>query len=182
MNIIKTSIPDLLIIEPKIFNDKRGYFFESYNSNLFKENGIDDVFVQDNQSKSSYGVIRGLHYQLNPYSQIKLVRVLQGRIFDVAVDLRKDSPSYGKWEGVELSEDNKKQFLIPKGFAHGFSVLSDEAVVFYKCDDFYNKEAERGIIYNDGELNIDWKVDIGKAVISPKDLDSPLFSQAKKNF
>jgi len=182
MEIIKTEIPDLLIIKPKVFEDERGYFFESYNEKNFAENGIRILFVQDNESKSGQGVIRGLHYQLAPYSQTKLVRVIEGKVFDVAVDLRKDSPSYGKWSGIELSAENKVQFLIPKGFAHGFSVLSESATFIYKCDNLYNPKAERGINFNDPFLNIDWQVDPEKAIISPKDKVYPNFKQAEMNF
>ncbi|MBE9469615.1 MAG: dTDP-4-dehydrorhamnose 3,5-epimerase [Bacteroidetes bacterium] len=182
MNIIKTNIPDLLIIEPEIFNDERGYFFESYNTKKFKNAGIDVDFVQDNQSKSSFGVVRGLHYQLAPYSQSKLVSVIEGEVLDVAVDIRENSPTYGKWFGVILSGENKKQFLIPKGFAHGFSVLSDNAIFTYKCDNFYNKESERGIMFNDSKINIDWKINNDDAIISLKDKINPTFDKAEMNF
>lgn len=182
MKIIKTAIPDLLIIEPKVFEDARGYFFESYNQNNFEKDDLHFRFVQDNQSKSSYGVIRGLHYQIEPHAQAKLVRVLSGKIYDVTVDIRKGSPTFGKWVGVELSEENKKQVLVPKGFAHGFSVLSETAVVFYKCDNFYYPESDRGIIYNDTSLNIDWKIDADKAIISEKDLKHPTLENADNNF
>lgn len=182
MKVLKTEIPDLYIIEPKVFEDERGYFFESYNKVVLQEQGIDITFVQDNQSKSGYGVLRGLHYQLNPKPQTKLVRVFLGAIWDVAVDLRKNSPTYGKWFGCELSAENKKQLLVPVGFAHGFSVLSDEAVVFYKCDEFYSPQHERGIIYNDPYLNIDWKIPASTAILSPKDTKHPLFSEADINF
>jgi dTDP-4-dehydrorhamnose 3,5-epimerase len=182
MKIIETKIPDLLIIEPKIFEDGRGYFFESYNKGVFENERLQFDFVQDNQSKSDYGVIRGLHYQIAPHAQTKLVRVLSGRIYDVSVDIRKGSPTYGKWIGVELSEENKKQMLVPRGFAHGFSVLSDTAVVFYKCDDFYHPESDRGIIYNDTSLNIDWKVDAAKITVSDKDLRHPTLKNAESNF
>ncbi|MBI9059266.1 dTDP-4-dehydrorhamnose 3,5-epimerase [Labilibaculum sp. DW002] len=182
MDIIKTKIPDLLIIKPKVFEDERGYFFESYNERVFHEKGIDLEFVQDNESKSGYGVIRGLHYQLAPYSQTKLVRVIEGKVFDVAVDLRQDSPTYGQWSGIELSAENKIQFLVPKGFAHGFSVLSKSATFIYKCDNLYNQEAERGIAYNDPSLNIDWRIQPGKEIISPKDRVLPNFREAEKNF
>jgi len=182
MEIIKTKIPDLLIIKPTVFEDERGYFFESYNENKFCKNGLDLAFVQDNESKSSYGVIRGLHYQLAPYSQTKLVRVIEGNVLDIAVDLRKNSPTYGQWSGIELSADNKIQFLIPKGFAHGFSVLSESATFIYKCDNLYNPEAERGISYNDPFLNINWRVESNKAIISPKDKVFPNFKKAEKNF
>ena len=138
MKIVKTAIQDLVIIEPIVFEDSRGYFFESYNKNVFESENLRLDFVQDNQSKSGYGVIRGLHYQIAPHAQTKLVRVLSGKIFDISVDIRKGSPTFGKWVGVELSEENKKQILVPKGFAHGFSVLSKTAVVLYKCDDFYH--------------------------------------------
>ncbi|HEX3009777.1 MAG TPA: dTDP-4-dehydrorhamnose 3,5-epimerase [Bacteroidales bacterium] len=182
MKVVKTEIPDLLIIEPRVFEDDRGYFYESYNKIQFKEQGIDINFVQDNQSKSTYGVTRGLHYQLNPRTQTKLVRALHGTIWDVAVDMRKNSPTYGKWVGVELSAKNKRQLLVPKGFAHGFSVLSDEAVVFYKCDDFYSPQDERGVAYNDPFLSIDWKVPSSKVILSPKDLKHPVFASADNNF
>ena len=144
-----TAFAGLLIFEPPVFKDDRGLFFESYNEQVFRQHGIHISFVQDNQSRSSHGVIRGLHYQLAPHAQTKLVRVLHGEILDIAVDLRKGSPTYGKFLSVELSAANNKQLLIPKGFAHGFSVLSETAVVFYKCDSFYNKESEAGILYND---------------------------------
>ena len=182
MKIIETPIPGLLIIEPVIFADQRGYFLESYNQQKLSEAGIYSNFVQDNESKSSKGVIRGLHYQLNPYAQSKLVRVIQGRVYDVAVDCRKGSPTFGQSYGLELSEENKLQFYIPKGFAHGFSVLSETAVFSYKCDAFYNPAAERGIIYNDPFLNIDWGLDASESVISGKDTLHPLFAEAEMNF
>lgn len=177
-----TDFPGLLIFKPMVFEDSRGYFFEAYNEQLFREEGTDLRFVQDNQSKSSCGVIRGLHYQLHPHAQFKLVRVLEGAILDVAVDLRKGSPTFGKHFSLELSGENKKQLLIPSGFAHGFSVLSDTAVVFYKCDALYNKESEAGIRYNDPSLNIDWKVPSGKEIISEKDIQQPLFKNCRNNF
>ena len=182
MKIIKTYIPDLLIIEPKVFEDERGYFFESYNKEEFINNNVNIDFVQDNQSKSMYGVIRGLHYQLAPHSQTKLVRALRGTILDVAVDIRKDSPTYGKSFSIELSEENKKQLLIPQGFAHGFSVLTDYAVFSYKCDNLYNPNSERGINFLDPMLNIDWKIDKTKAVVSTKDKVNPSFDDAETNF
>lgn len=183
MNLIKTKIEDLVIIEPKIFTDDRGYFFESYNKKKLEVlTGKQYNFVQDNESKSSYGVIRGLHYQLAPYSQAKLVRVLKGKVYDVAVDLRKNSPTFGEWVGVELSAENKRQFLIPKGFAHGFSVLSETAVFAYKCDEYYHPEAEAGIIYNDSSLRIDWKVPEKDIKLSEKDKLLPEFGNAKMNF
>ena len=183
MNVIETKIKDLLILEPKVFGDERGYFFESYTKKVF-----DDLvetkydFVQDNESKSSYGVLRGLHYQIAPYSQAKLVRVLQGRVYDVAVDIRKNSSTYGEWVGVELSSENKKQFLIPKGFAHGFCVLSETATFAYKCDEYYRPETERGIIYNDPTLAIDWKVKDVDILVSDKDRVLPELADAEINF
>jgi dTDP-4-dehydrorhamnose 3,5-epimerase len=182
MEIIKTPIADLLIIKPRVFEDPRGYFCETYNAGRFKELGIDLNFCQDNQSKSSYGVIRGLHYQLNPQSQSKLVSAAQGSVWDVAVDLRAGSPTFGQWYGVELSEENHLQFLIPQGFAHGFSVLSETALFTYKCDNFYSPTLERGILYNDVDLAIDWKIPADEAVISEKDTKHPLFINAELNF
>lgn len=182
MHIEKTPMPGLLIITPKVFSDKRGYFFESYNKKTLSNVGITDNFIQDNESKSAFGVIRGLHYQLEPYAQSKLVRVLKGRVYDVALDLRQGSPTFGKWFGTELTEDNKKQFYVPRGFAHGFSVLSEVAVFSYKCDNYYNPEAERGIAYNDPALNIDWKIDLKDALISAKDDKNPIFKEAEINF
>src|SRR5580658_10870215 len=159
----KTDIPDLLIFEPAIYKDNRGYFFESYNEQTFFKEGVRNHFVQDNQSFSTYGVIRGLHFQLDPHAQCKLVRVLQGKILDVAVDLRQSSKTFGKWIAVELSAGNKRQLFLPRGFAHGFSVLSETAEVSYKCDGFYNKESESGIRYDDPQLDIDWQIPAGKA-------------------
>lgn len=182
MPFIKTEFPGLLIFEPKIWGDERGYFFESYNQKVFIAEDISTNFIQDNQASSSYGVIRGLHYQLDPYAQTKLIRVLSGNILDVAVDIRKNSPTYGKAYTIELSAENKKQLLVPKGFAHGYSVISETAEVFYKCDEFYNKESEGGIAYNDPALNIDWGVDNDKAIISEKDMQHPGLSECKNNF
>ena len=182
MAFIKTEFPGLIIIEPTVIKDSRGYFFESYNANNFKAEGIDIAFVQDNQSKSSYGVIRGLHYQLNPHAQTKLIRVLSGEILDVVVDIRKGSPTFGKAFSIELSAENNKQLLIPKGFAHGFSVLSQTAEVMYKCDQFYYRESEAGISFNDTDLNIDWKVPAEKAVVSEKDMNQPSMLTCKNNF
>jgi dTDP-4-dehydrorhamnose 3,5-epimerase len=182
MNIISTPLQGLYIIEPKVFEDDRGYFFESFNEKIFQENGIEIKWVQDNQSKSGYGVLRGLHYQLDPYAQTKLVRVLEGEILDIAVDLRKQSSSFKKWFGIRLSSTNKKQLLVPKGFAHGFSVLSETAVVFYKCDEFYNPLAERGILYDDCELNIDWGLPEADILLSKKDRVLPLMKNAEMNF
>ena len=182
MSFIKTDFPGLFIIEPAVYKDSRGYFFESYNQKQFKAEGIDIDFVQDNQSKSSYGVIRGLHYQLNPHAQTKLMRVSSGKILDIAVDIRRGSPAYGKVFALELSAENNIQVLIPKGFAHGFSVLSETAEVMYKCDAFYNKESEAGIMYNDAALNIDWQIPAGKAIISDKDRFHPSIEDCKNNF
>lgn len=182
MPFIETDFPGLLIFEPKAFEDSRGYFFESYNEKVFRQAGIEISFVQDNQSSSQYGVIRGLHYQLHPHAQTKLVRVLAGKILDVVIDLRKGSPTYGKVFSQELSDANRKQLFIPKGFAHGFSVLSGKAEVLYKCDAFYNKESEAGIIYNDAELNIDWKIPAKEAIISEKDKLLPPFALCNNNF
>ncbi|HMJ47171.1 MAG TPA: dTDP-4-dehydrorhamnose 3,5-epimerase [Ferruginibacter sp.] len=182
MPFIKTIFPGLLIFEPVVFEDSRGYFFESYNENVCRLEGIHTVFVQDNQAKSSYGVIRGLHYQLNPFAQIKFIRVLSGSILDVVVDIRKGSPTFGNQFSLELSAENCKQLFIPEGFAHGYSVLSETAEVFYKCDKFYNKQSEGGIIYNDPFLNIDWKIPAGKEIISQKDTLHPSFVDCKNNF
>lgn len=182
MEIIETPIKDLVIIKPRVFADARGFFCETYNKQRYIEAGINVDFCQDNQSKSSYGVIRGLHYQLLPHSQSKLVSVVQGAVWDVAVDLRKDSPTFGQWYGVELTEENHLQFLVPQGFAHGFSVISETAVFSYKCDDFYNPALERGILYNDPALAIDWKIPADKAVISEKDTKHPLLADADMNF
>ena len=182
MNFIPTKINGLYVLEPMVFEDDRGYFFESYNKALFENNGHELNFVQDNQSKSSYGVIRGLHYQLEPHSQYKLVRVIEGNVLDVAVDLRKGSPSYKKWFSIELSADNRKQLLIPRGFAHGYSVLSKFAVFCYKCDNLYNPKSERGIIYNDTSLNINWEMPEEDIIISQKDINLPSFNNSEMNF
>lgn len=182
MPFIKTDFPGLLIFEPMVFEDSRGYFYESYNEKTFAKEGVQIKFIQDNQAQSSFGVIRGLHYQLAPYAQTKLVRALSGRILDVVVDIRMGSPTFGKAFSIELSAQNKKQLLVPKGFAHGYSVLSETAEVFYKCDEFYHKESEAGILLSDEELNIDWQVPTDKAVISDKDKNQPLFKNCKNNF
>jgi len=182
MPFIQTAIPDLLVFEPTVIEDSRGYFFESFNLKTYQAEGIEINFVQDNQSSSQQGVIRGLHYQLNPHAQVKLIRVLVGKILDVAVDIRKNSPTFGKSFSIELSADNKKQLFIPAGFAHGFSVLSDHAEVLYKCDSFYSKETEAGILYNDPSLNINWKIPAGKEIVSEKDKGLPLFVACKNNF
>jgi dTDP-4-dehydrorhamnose 3,5-epimerase len=175
MEVVETGFKDLLILKPRIFKDSRGYFFESYNRQELTDAGITCNFVQDNQSESAYGVIRGLHYQVAPYAQTKLVRVLQGVIYDVAVDLRDGSATYGQWYGIKLTCKDKLQLLIPQGFAHGFSVLSRKAVVMYKTDDYYKKEAERGIVFNDPVLNIDWKLQPSSIIVSERDLKLPPF-------
>ncbi len=169
MNFIETTIQGVYIIEPHIFEDHRGYFFESYNEKEFIEKGIISRFVQDNQSMSRYGVIRGLHCQLGKYSQAKLVRVLRGKVLDVAVDIRRNSPTFGKYVSAELSDENHRQLFIPRHFLHGFAVLSEEAIFAYKCDNFYCKEAEFGVCYNDPEIGIDWKIPVKSIVTSPKD-------------
>jgi len=178
MNIIRTDIPDLLIIEPDIYGDSRGYFFESFSRRKFEEaTGIKVDFVQDNESRSCYGVVRGLHFQKSPYAQAKLVRVVRGRVRDIAVDLRPDSPTFGKYHAIELSEDDHRQFFIPKGFAHGFSVLSEDAVLQYKCDEYYAPESEGGIAWNDPDLDIDWQIPEDKMIISPKDQNHPTLKE-----
>lgn len=182
MEIYKTPIDGLIVLEPSVFQDDRGYFLESFHAGRYKELGMDAGFIQDNESKSVRGVIRGLHYQLAPHAQAKLVRVIDGSVFDVAVDLRKGSPTFGQWFGVELTGENKKQLFIPRGFAHGFSVLSETAVFSYKCDNYYHPESERGIIYNDPDLKIDWKIPEPEAIISAKDQKNPLFREADINF
>ena len=169
MNFIKTEIDGVVIVEPRIFEDARGYFFESYNEAEFIKNGINCRFVQDNQSKSCYGVIRGLHCQLGEHSQAKLVRVLEGKVLDVAVDIRRNSPTFGKYVAVELSAENQRQLFIPRHFLHGFAVLSETAVFAYKVDNFYCKEAEFGIRYDDKEIGIDWKIPADKVITSEKD-------------
>ena len=174
MPIVKTEFPGLVVFEPVVFGDARGYFFESYNENVFKAEGLDYRWVQDNQSSSGYGVIRGLHFQKGAFAQTKLVRCLSGAILDVVVDLRKNSPTFKKVFEIELTSENKKSLLVPKGFAHGFSVLSESAEVFYKCDSFFNKESEGGLLYNDPSMNINWRIEAGKEIVSDKDLVHPL--------
>lgn len=176
MEIIKTRLKDLVILKPRIFSDERGYFFESYNQKLFEGAGLHLNFVQDNQSLSQQGVLRGLHFQNQPHAQGKLVRVITGAVYDVAVDIRKDSPTYGEWFGVELTEDNKWMMYVPEGFAHGFLTLKNNTVFSYKCTNFYNKESEDCILWNDRDLNIEWKVK--DPLLSAKDLEGKLF----KNF
>ncbi|SDW70977.1 dTDP-4-dehydrorhamnose 3,5-epimerase [Flavobacterium degerlachei] len=182
MTIEKTTIQDLLVITPRVFEDSRGFFFEAYNQAKFHENGIMYNFIQDNQSFSKRGVIRGLHLQMNPFAQAKLVRVLEGEILDVALDLRKNSATYGKHFSVVLSAENKKQLMVPHGFAHGFSVLSKTASVIYKVDQLYDKESERGILYDDPKLAIDWQIDANEVIVSEKDLVLPSFSEIDWEF
>lgn len=187
MEVIKTAIDGVLIIEPKVFGDARGYFFESFSQREFEEKvvpilGYKVNFVQDNESMSSYGVMRGLHYQRPPYTQSKLVRCVKGTVLDVAVDIRKGSPTYGKYVSCELTEDNHRQFFIPKGFAHGFVVISDIAVFQYKCDEFYHPEADGGINIRDISLGIDWKIPMEKALLSEKDMKHPTLSEFDSPF
>ena len=175
MHAIESPLKGLYVITPKIFEDERGYFYESFRSDFFKELGIHQPFLQDNQSKSSYGVLRGLHYQTGAHAQAKLVRVISGSVYDVGVDLRKDSPTYGQFFGEILSAENKKQMYVPRGFAHGFVVLSETAEFFYKCDNLYHKESEGGIIWNDPTLKINWQVESHLLNISEKDKHLPTF-------
>lgn len=177
MPFIDTDFPGLKIFEPRVFEDDRGYFYEAFNQNAFDEAGITLPFVQDNQALSSYGVLRGLHYQVGKYAQAKLVRVIQGEVLDVVVDIRPNSPMYGKHYSIILNEQNKKQLYVPRGFAHGYAVLSETAIFFYKCDNFYSRESEGGVAFNDPQLNIDWKMDIEKALLSEKDKVQPLFGK-----
>ena len=177
MNIIETPIPGVVIIEPRLFLDARGYFFESFNQREFEEKVCKTTFVQDNESKSSYGVIRGLHFQKPPFAQSKLVRVVKGAVLDVAVDIRKDSPTFGRHVAVELTEDDHRQFFIPRGLAHGFSVLSEEVIFQYKCDNFYAPQSEGAIAWDDPDLGIDWRIPTDKVVLSEKDRHHPLLRQ-----
>ncbi|MRH41300.1 dTDP-4-dehydrorhamnose 3,5-epimerase [Aquibacillus halophilus] len=182
MNIKDTRLPGVKVIEPKVFGDHRGWFMETYSELNFKEEGIDVAFVQDNQSFSAIkGTLRGLHYQLNPKAQTKLVRCTRGALYDVAVDIRQNSPTYGEWFGIELTAENKKQLLVPQGFAHGFITLREDTEVQYKVDQFYEPECDRGIIWNDPEIGINWPLDI-KPVLSEKDEKAPLLKDAEKNF
>ena len=177
MKFSRTEIPDIIIVEPHVFKDDRGYFFESFKQNELNEFlGYDVIFCQDNESKSTYGVLRGLHYQIPPYAQSKLVRVIKGRVLDVAVDIRIGSPTFGKHVAVELSEENKKQLFIPKGFAHGFVVLTKTAIFSYKVDNYYDLNSDRGIAYDDPNLEINWKLNVGDLKISEKDSKHPLLS------
>ena len=179
MNVIKTDLDGVVIIEPRIFNDDRGYFFESFSERDFFANVREIHFVQDNESKSSYGVLRGLHFQKPPFAQSKLVRVIKGAVLDVAVDIRVGSPTFGKYVAVELSADNHRQFFIPRGFAHGFSVLSDEVIFQYKCDNFYAPQYEGAIAWNDPSLNIDWRIPADDVVLAEKDKKHPLLKDAE---
>ena len=182
MKIESTPLKDCFIIHDTVHGDDRGYFFESFNQKrFFEQTKLNISFVQDNQSKSSYGVLRGLHFQTGEHVQAKLVRVLQGKVLDVAVDLRKDSPSYGQSFAIELSEDNHLQFFVPRGFAHGFVVLSETATFFYKCDNYYHKASELGIIYNDADLNIDWEITSSDILLSDKDKELPTFQAIKSS-
>lgn len=182
MNVIKTDIEGVVIIEPKVFGDDRGYFFESFSQPRFDELVRPVKFVQDNESKSKYGVLRGLHFQKGEHAQSKLVRVVKGRVLDVAVDIRKGSPTYGKYVAVELTEDNHRQFFVPRGFAHGFAVLSEEAIFQYKCDNLYAPENEGAIIWNDPEIGIDWGLAAEDVVLSPKDMCPPMLKDAPELF
>jgi dTDP-4-dehydrorhamnose 3,5-epimerase len=179
-NFIKTKIDGLIIIEPSVFTDDRGFFMETYSKKVFADNGIDVEFVQDNHSRSTKGVLRGLHFQKSPFAQAKLIRCTRGEVFDVAVDLRKDSPTFGQWEGIVLSEENKKMFFIPAGFAHAFLVLSDIADFQYKCSNFYNKESEGGLLWNDPSININWP-QIENIILSEKDKLWPKLEEIKNN-
>ena len=175
MDVVRTDIEGLVIIQPRLFEDQRGYFFESFSEREFAHKVAPVSFVQDNESKSSYGVLRGLHFQKPPYAQAKLVRVVKGRVLDVAVDLRKGSPTYGRYEAVELSEDNHRQLFIPRGFAHGFCVLSAEAVFQYKCDNYYAPQSEGAVRWDDPDLDIDWKIPLEDVILSDKDRNHPCF-------
>ena len=183
MNVISTPLNGLFIVEPTVHKDSRGYFFESFNKQSFEsKTGININFVQDNQAMSVKNVLRGLHYQNNPMAQVKLIRVLEGSIWDVAVDIRKNSPTFRQWFGIELSAENKMQLYIPHGFAHGYAVLSDTAEVFYKCDNFYHKASEGGVYFLDPSLGIDWKMDINDAIISDKDQNQPMLNDSNNMF
>ena len=175
-----TEFSGLVIFEPRVFDDDRGYFFESYQRKLFTEAGISTDFVQDNEAKSTFGVLRGLHYQVAPYAQAKLVRVIEGEVLDVVVDLRKTEPTYGKWYSIRLSAKNKKQLFIPRGFAHGYVVLSESAIFCYKCDNFYSKAHEGGLAFNDPILGIDWEIDLEKAILSDRDKEWLGFGEHRK--
>ncbi|MBO7302484.1 MAG: dTDP-4-dehydrorhamnose 3,5-epimerase [Bacteroidaceae bacterium] len=182
MNVVKTAIDGVVIIEPRIFEDERGYFYESFSQREFEEKVCNTVFVQDNQSKSTYGVVRGLHFQRPPYAQSKLVRCVSGRVLDVVVDIRRNSPTYGKYISVELSDENHRQLFIPRGFAHGYAVLSDEAVFQYKCDNFYNKESEGAIAWDDPDINVNWQLAAEDVVLSAKDTLNKKLSESVTPF
>jgi len=182
MNVIKTKIEGVVIIEPRVLNDPRGYFYESFSQKEFEEKVCKTTFIQDNQSKSSYGVLRGLHFQKGKYSQSKLVRCVKGKVLDVVVDIRKGSPTFGKWESCLMTEDNNRQFFIPRGFAHGFSVLSETAIFQYKCDNYYNPESEGAIAWNDSSLEIDWQIPSDKVLLSDKDSGNPLLRNSSYLF
>lgn len=182
MEVIKTEIEGVVIIEPRIFKDERGYFYESFSQREFEEKVLKTTFVQDNQSKSSYGVIRGLHFQKPPHCQSKLVRCIKGAVLDVAVDIRKGSPTFGKYVAVELTEENHRQFFVPRGFAHGFAVLSEEAVFQYKCDNFYCKESEGAVAWNDPEIGIDWQIPSSDVLLSEKDRQNKNMNEAEYLF
>ena len=182
MEVIKTAIDGVVIIEPRIFKDARGYFFESFSAREFEEKVCKITFVQDNESFSSYGVLRGLHFQKPPFTQSKLVRVIKGAVLDVAVDIRKGSPTYGKHVAVELTEENHRQLFIPRGFAHGFAVLSDEVLFQYKCDNFYAPQADGGIAWNDPDLGIDWRIPVDKVILSEKDIKHPCLKDYDSEF
>ena len=179
MKVIECAVPEVKIIEPEVFGDARGYFFEAWNGEKFRNAGLDFQWIQDNESKSSYGVVRGLHYQLPPCAQAKLVRVIYGRVIDVALDIRRDSATFGKHVAVELSGENKRQLLIPRGFAHGFAVLSETAVFAYKCDNVYMPSCERGIAYDDPALGIDWQLPPEAIVLSAKDRNNVPLAEAE---
>ncbi|MFI3262906.1 MAG: dTDP-4-dehydrorhamnose 3,5-epimerase [Rikenellaceae bacterium] len=182
MEVVKTDIEGVVIIEPRVFGDDRGYFYESFSQREFEEKVCKTTFIQDNQSFSKYGVLRGLHFQKAPYAQSKLVRVTKGKVLDVAVDIRSGSPTFGKYVAVELSEDNYRQLFIPRGFAHGFVVLSEEVIFQYKCDNFYSKESEGAIMWNDPDLGIDWGIDVKDAILSEKDMLNPLLADFDSPF
>lgn len=181
MNLIKTSLEGVYIIEPNVFGDTRGYFFESYNQKNFEKSGLNYTFVQDNQSKSSYGTIRGIHFQKGEFAQAKLVRALQGSVLDVAVDLREGSPTFGHHIAIELSDENNRQLLIPRGFGHGFSVLTESAVFSYKCDNFYAPESEGSVRFDDPDLAIDWRINVKQGLLSDKDKKAPLFQEYRQS-
>ena len=178
MKVIETDIEGVVIIEPKVFADERGYFFETFSQKEFEEKVCKTTFIQDNESKSTYGVLRGLHFQKMPYAQSKLVRVVKGSVLDIAVDIRKGSPTFGKHIAAELSEENRLQFFVPRGFAHGFVVLSNEAIFQYKCDNYFAPQSEGGILWNDPALNIDWQVQMEDIILSEKDKNNPMLSES----